>query len=438
MLSSVWNILYSSVAWGGQALELCNALDDDGDGAVDEAPLVFAPDLDGDGAGDSRALVLLLDCNADPVLVADISDCDDTLAELAPGAAEQCDGVDNDCDGAIDEGACPGTVTPGEGRAWLVVTEGTDWSSAAAECEQLGFELATPATQSEQLALEGALATATTVSWIGLTDQAAEGTWLWIDGTALSYDNWRTGEPNDSGGVDSTGAAVPEDCAEFEVGGTWDDQDCLESKDYVCERPCPVSSWHPDSDGDGLGDEAVLLADCVAPEGYVPNGADCDDSDATQPSRWYLDSDGDSFGSTEVLGCGGPSLVQVDGDCDDQDLSIHPGAEDPHDGLDQDCDGEDSPEEPPVEEEPEEEPEEPAEEEPPEDEPEDEPEAPSLSDSDGDGVPDPIDPEPSWNGSSAQAPPGAEFGCGCASAHPTGAWMLALLWLRWRRSEPTP
>src|SRR6185369_8111528 len=32
-------------------------------------------------------------------------DCDDTTAERYPGNLEICDGVDNDCDGAIDDGA---------------------------------------------------------------------------------------------------------------------------------------------------------------------------------------------------------------------------------------------------------------------------------------------------------------------------------------------
>ena len=30
-------------------------------------------------------------------------DCDDSLATVNPGTLEICDGIDNDCDGAIDE-----------------------------------------------------------------------------------------------------------------------------------------------------------------------------------------------------------------------------------------------------------------------------------------------------------------------------------------------
>jgi ATP-dependent Lhr-like helicase len=39
--------------------------------------------------------------------------------------------------------------------------------------------------------------------WIGLTDDAVEGTFAWIDGTPLTFERWWVGEPNDSGGEDS-------------------------------------------------------------------------------------------------------------------------------------------------------------------------------------------------------------------------------------------
>jgi hypothetical protein len=53
-------------------------------------------DADGDGA-------LAPGCSD----VGDVDDCDDGNGDRYPGAAEICDGVDNDCDDVIDEGACP-------------------------------------------------------------------------------------------------------------------------------------------------------------------------------------------------------------------------------------------------------------------------------------------------------------------------------------------
>ena len=63
------------------ATELCNGVDDDCSGGVDEG---F--DYDGDG---------FTSCNGD---------CFDGNAAISPDAPELCDSVDNDCDGGVDEG----------------------------------------------------------------------------------------------------------------------------------------------------------------------------------------------------------------------------------------------------------------------------------------------------------------------------------------------
>lgn len=93
------------------ASELCDTVDNDCDGSVDEEAVDADPwygDADGDGYGDLSAEVFACEQPAD--MVVDSTDCDDTDDSIHPGAPEVCDdGVDDDCDGHLD--ACTVTVS---------------------------------------------------------------------------------------------------------------------------------------------------------------------------------------------------------------------------------------------------------------------------------------------------------------------------------------
>lgn len=140
------------------ALESCNAVDDDCDGAVDEVDadgcIPYFLDQDDDGYGLSEIVKCLCEPTGD--YVGGIpGDCDDLTEAVHPGLAELCNGVDDNCDGETDEGddalLCPlvahGTAGCVEGTCALVDCE-ADWSDADGDplngCECSVGELEAP------------------------------------------------------------------------------------------------------------------------------------------------------------------------------------------------------------------------------------------------------------------------------------------------------
>lgn len=106
-----------------------------------------------------------------------------------------------------------------------------------------------------------------------------------------------------------------------------------------------TATFYADTDGDGFGDpNGETRVACSAPEGFVLDITDCDDTNAAiNPNKlWYRDADGDGFGAAALTqaGCTQPAgYVDLSTDCDDTDINVYPGAPARADGKDNNCDG---------------------------------------------------------------------------------------------------
>jgi hypothetical protein len=111
--------------------------------------------------------------------------------------------------------------TAPDGSCFAMFTRLQTWTAAKATCAGIGGHAAILTTAAMDSAAEALVGTLDT--FIGLSDEAQEGQFVWLDGTPLAFSNWHTGEPSDGGG------AYPEDCvviAGARATKQWDDRPC--------------------------------------------------------------------------------------------------------------------------------------------------------------------------------------------------------------------
>ncbi|MFM7201859.1 MAG: MopE-related protein, partial [Myxococcota bacterium] len=128
-----------------------------------------------------------------------------------------------------------------------------------------------------------------------------------------------------------------------------------DSKDNDCDtviddNDSPVSNqttWYQDSDGDTYGNSSVSTAKCTKPTGYVAQNGDCNDNDSTVNPGASEELDGEDDNCNGVIDEGtegydddGDGYAEIQGDCDDADPNTNPDEPELEDGIDNDCDGE--------------------------------------------------------------------------------------------------
>jgi len=294
--------------------EYCDEVDNNCDGEIDEDGAVDALtwffDQDGDNWGDES--VTAEACEEPEGYTAEYGDCDDENIAASPERVEECDGIDNDCDGDKDEGDAY------DAEVFYADADGDGYGDAEN------------------------------------TERACR--------RPIGY-LAELGEADCDDTVASIYPGADEYCDEV-------DNNCDGAVDEVTS--VDVVEWFYDQDGDSFGDPAYSTLACAAPPAYVANDDDCDDSletgdiaypdgvevcdgidnncdgtpddaSAVDQLTWYADADGDGHalpGAFTTLSCDQPEGYGAEqDDCDDTRAEVYPGADEVCDGLDNDCDG---------------------------------------------------------------------------------------------------
>ncbi len=327
---------------GTEGVEVCNGLDDDCDGDVDDGePWTDRGSVCFVGVGACRRAGILV---CDPSLPGGPLDC-----TAVPGSegAEVCNGLDDDCDGEVDDlaaelcplqrGVCEGSAQIGAGDGGFLdcttLNYGLEYELVEITCDGLDNDCDGEVDDVD-------------VDRDGFVDVACGGTDCddlnplvnpeapEVCGDLVDNDCNDVAEDRD---VDGDGFV------DVACGGT----DCNDRSglarpglDEVCgdflDNDCDGSADNKDIDGDSFRDPACGGTDCDDDEGRafpgnpeVCDGVDNDCSDVIDDK----DTDGDGFIDDDPV-CGGT-------DCDDGDIFVNPdAAEICGDDVDDDCSGE--------------------------------------------------------------------------------------------------
>jgi len=348
------------------AAEICNGIDENCDGNIDEGvQTTYYADADGDTYGDAGSTTMA--CSMPEGYVEDATDCNDGDAAINPAATEVCNGVDDNCDGNIDEGLTFTTYyadadgdTYGDAGSSTSTCDGAPegYVSDATDCNDADAAVNPGATE---------VCNGIDDNCDGNIDEGLTFTTYYADADGDTY--------GDAGSSTTTCDGAPEgyvsdatDCNDADAAVNPGATEVCNGIDDNCDGNIDEgvqNTYYADADGDTYGDAGSTTMACSAPEGYVSDATDCNDADpAVNPgatevcngiddncdgnidegvqSTFYADADGDGYGdaASTTMACEAPEGYVSDAtDCNDGDASVNPAGTEVCNGIDDNCDG---------------------------------------------------------------------------------------------------
>ncbi|HUS28147.1 MAG TPA: putative metal-binding motif-containing protein [Kofleriaceae bacterium] len=278
------------------ATEICDLQDNNCNGQTDETGLTtFYRDMDSDGHGSLS--MSMTTCGAPTGYVTSADDCDDTNGAIHPGAAEACNGVDDNCAAGIDEGVKMTFYQDGDGDGY-----GTS-AATNQQCAAGGGYVANATDCNDG---NGAIHPGVAEVCNGVDDNCAGGADEGVTSTFYL--------DNDGDGYGNAGASQQR-CA---AGGGYiaNATDCNDGNGNIHPNAAEVCNFVDDNCVNGI-DEGVQ-------------------------TLWYADGDGDGYGAgTATAACSSPPVagyVSNNTDCNNGNGNVHPNATELcFNGVDDNC-----------------------------------------------------------------------------------------------------